>query len=242
MEWAGCRSARLKVMTVAKRSAGLDGKCGAKKRQGTGFCTQRAGWGTDHPGVGRCKLHGGKTESHNQAAEVEVLRQAAQNLGIVPDEHVDPGQQMLDLIAEAARNLEFYRTLVGQLPTHPSADKFTIEDGEPHWERGDPGIYAPTRHQSGIPTGEAKRHILVQMYDDERDRLANFVQVALRAGVEERRVRLAERDATMLQAAQVDTLTAMGLGDRLEEFHREFAARLRSVSAFPAALGAGGTR
>lgn len=37
-----------------------DGCCGAKTRSGTP-CTQRAGWGTDHPGVGRCKLHGGKS-------------------------------------------------------------------------------------------------------------------------------------------------------------------------------------
>lgn len=35
-------------------------KCGAKTRSG-GFCKQRAGWGTDHPGLGRCKLHGGKS-------------------------------------------------------------------------------------------------------------------------------------------------------------------------------------
>lgn len=35
--------------------------CGAKKRQGEGFCTRPAGWGTDHAGVGRCKFHGGAT-------------------------------------------------------------------------------------------------------------------------------------------------------------------------------------
>ena len=32
--------------------------CGAKSRQGTP-CRRPAGWGTDHPGTGRCKLHGG---------------------------------------------------------------------------------------------------------------------------------------------------------------------------------------
>lgn len=48
-------------MTVAKKKKPHDGpKCGAKKRGG-GTCTQVAGWGTDHPGQGRCKLHGGKT-------------------------------------------------------------------------------------------------------------------------------------------------------------------------------------
>lgn len=34
-------------------------ECGAKKRQGEGHCTQPAGWGTEHVGRGRCKLHGG---------------------------------------------------------------------------------------------------------------------------------------------------------------------------------------
>ena len=34
--------------------------CGAKTRGG-GSCGQRAGWGTSHVGIGRCKLHGGKT-------------------------------------------------------------------------------------------------------------------------------------------------------------------------------------
>lgn len=35
--------------------------CGANLKNGSGHCTQPAGWGTDHVGEGRCKLHGGKT-------------------------------------------------------------------------------------------------------------------------------------------------------------------------------------
>lgn len=34
--------------------------CAAKTRGG-GTCGQRSGWGTDHVGEGRCKLHGGKS-------------------------------------------------------------------------------------------------------------------------------------------------------------------------------------
>lgn len=34
--------------------------CGARTRAGT-TCGQAAGWGTDHAGQGRCKLHGGKS-------------------------------------------------------------------------------------------------------------------------------------------------------------------------------------
>ncbi len=36
--------------------------CGAKNDNNDyGFCLQRAGWGTDHLGYGRCKHHGGKS-------------------------------------------------------------------------------------------------------------------------------------------------------------------------------------
>jgi hypothetical protein len=33
--------------------------CGAKKHNSTDTCARPAGWGTTHPGTGRCKLHGG---------------------------------------------------------------------------------------------------------------------------------------------------------------------------------------
>lgn len=43
--------------------------CGGPKRQSDGVCTRPAGWGTPHPGTGRCKLHGGSTQSHVKAAQ-----------------------------------------------------------------------------------------------------------------------------------------------------------------------------
>lgn len=36
-------------------------RCGAKTKAGTP-CQQKAGWGTDHVGTGRCKLHGGASK------------------------------------------------------------------------------------------------------------------------------------------------------------------------------------
>lgn len=56
-------------MTTEPRPYGHDKpKCGAKKRQGEGTCQRPAGWGTDHAGEGRCKLHGGNTRDHRTAA------------------------------------------------------------------------------------------------------------------------------------------------------------------------------
>lgn len=44
------------VTTVLRESTHL---CNSRKRQGEGYCTRPAGWGTAHVGQGRCKLHGG---------------------------------------------------------------------------------------------------------------------------------------------------------------------------------------
>lgn len=49
--------------------------CGGKKRQGPGNCTQRAGWGTDHPKEGRCKLHAGcSTVKHGRYSMIKRPR------------------------------------------------------------------------------------------------------------------------------------------------------------------------
>jgi hypothetical protein len=47
--------------------------CGAKKRKG-GHCTMAAGWGTVHPGTGRCKFHGGSVPNHVKKAAGDELR------------------------------------------------------------------------------------------------------------------------------------------------------------------------
>lgn len=48
-------------------------KCGARKRA-SGNCTLPAGWGTNHYGIGRCKLHGGSTPNQVKAAASEEMR------------------------------------------------------------------------------------------------------------------------------------------------------------------------
>jgi hypothetical protein len=47
---------------TAKKRAAPHGLCGSPRKKGRPACTQRAGWGTTHPGLGRCKLHGGLQE------------------------------------------------------------------------------------------------------------------------------------------------------------------------------------
>ncbi len=50
-------------------------KCGAKTRAGTP-CQQPAGWGTDHVGTGRCKLHGGRSTGPKDKSKIRGNKNA----------------------------------------------------------------------------------------------------------------------------------------------------------------------
>lgn len=173
---------------------------------------------------------------------MELARAACDTLGILVE--IDPGEALLNELWEAEGNVAFYRALVQQLPTHPEPDLFVVGEGEDddgHWDRGETGVYGRTYHQSGIPTGEAKPHILVQLYNDERKHRLAVETACLKAGVEERRVRMIEADATKILGAQIKALVDMGLADRLEEFRAQFVTALRDEAndgRQPAALGA----
>lgn len=52
-----------------------DNICGAKTRAGTP-CKQKAGWGTNHVGEGRCKLHGGKSTGPKDKSKVKGNKNA----------------------------------------------------------------------------------------------------------------------------------------------------------------------
>lgn len=54
--------------------------CGAKKKNGT-TCRAFAGQGTDHPGTGRCKFHGGSTRNHKTAAITTEAKRRMVKLG-----------------------------------------------------------------------------------------------------------------------------------------------------------------
>jgi hypothetical protein len=71
-------------------------KCGRPTRQTGKPCTQTAGWGTDHPGEGACKLHGGCTPiKHGRYSQIKG------HLGDKIQEHLDRPDP-LNLLPELA--------------------------------------------------------------------------------------------------------------------------------------------
>ena len=58
-----------------------DTYCNARKTDGSGYCKHEAGWGTDHTGHGRCKFHGGSTQSQ-ETNIINKLEAAADDAAI----------------------------------------------------------------------------------------------------------------------------------------------------------------
>lgn len=79
--------------------------CHAKKHQGRAgdTCTLPAGWGTDHVGLGRCKLHGGNTPGQRRRALTQAAEEDAQSVlahhGLAPVE--DPVSELGRLASSA---------------------------------------------------------------------------------------------------------------------------------------------
>jgi len=157
-------------------------KCAAKTRSG-GSCARAAGWGSPTPGVGRCRLHGGATPSHRTAASKELARRAIIKFGLDANagvEQLDPREVLAEELWRAKLTVDALDYFVSQL------------------EHNEGGIYGRTYHVSGLPTGEAKPHVLVQMWQAERKHLKEVADVCVKAGVETKRVEIEQQHAQLM--------------------------------------------
>jgi len=74
--------------------------CGARRKSG-GHCRAFAGQGTDHPGVGRCKFHGGSTPNGKKNAVALEAKQRMLRLG-APIDDAQPHEVLLGLLRASA--------------------------------------------------------------------------------------------------------------------------------------------
>src|SRR5258708_6960766 len=94
--------------------------CGAKKRSNGEPCRKFAGEGTEHFGVGKCKLHGGSTKSHKQhAVKVEAQRRAIQ-FGQSVD--IQPTEALLAVLHLSAGHLSWVRDELAALDDKKTFD------------------------------------------------------------------------------------------------------------------------
>lgn len=148
--------------------------CGALKRNGKP-CRLYAGQGTDHLGIGCCRLHGGNSPNHKKhavmtrareeaAAAHKYLLEQAMSFGMVLD--VEPVEALLMSLRLSYGHMAWLRFEIGQMSNE---EKVTM-------------------------TGR----VYLRMWDEERERVARIAKSALDAGVQERQIQLAERYGSML--------------------------------------------
>lgn len=147
-----------------------------------------------------CTKHGGGAKQIRSASKRRLALGEAQaelnRLG-VPIE-VDPADAMLQMVYEAAGNVAFLRMRVqqleqaGRLVGDHDPDDIVSAIGEEENPR--PSIAGRVDPKNW----KAEPHILVSMYNDEREKVVRWSKACRDAGVEEHRVKLAERQGEML--------------------------------------------
>lgn len=98
--------------------------CGARKRNGKP-CKREAGWGTSHPGRGKCKLHGGASKSHRDKAVRDEVNGMARPIS------VSPASALETVLHLAAGQLAYATWKVGEL----TDDELVGSDGYHEWFR-----------------------------------------------------------------------------------------------------------
>lgn len=178
-------------MTTASENSDRDTCCdgpychGKKRGEEGGWCHRPQGWGTDHVGTGKCKLHGGATKSHKTAAKTELARRAVDTYGL-PRE-VDPAVALLEEVHRTAGHVAWLSKVVA------STDQDELVWGVAEEIDRTGGEYAGTE-----TTSRAMPSIWLDLYQRERKHLTDVCKAAIAAGIAERQVRLAEQQGAIV--------------------------------------------
>lgn len=173
-------------------------QCGAKTK-GTGLPCRRP----PLRGATRCALHGGLTPQSLAAAERRLARQeaiaAVTKLGLLVK--VSPEQALLDEVQRCAGMVAYYQSRVEEVAAQGAE---ALVWGHTKTKVG--GDDAGT-------TYEARPNVWLQLLNEERDRLVKASSAALRAGIEERRVKLEEQQGILVAAVIRRILTRLDLSE-----------------------------
>lgn len=161
-------------------------QCTATSKQTGNQCRNTA-----VPGLKVCRIHGGSTARAKAAAarnlETQRARDAANQLGIPLD--VSPQQALLDEVQRAAGMVAYYGQKVAEIAEQ---DANRLVNGVTRVEQRE-GFQAGT-----TKTVEATTSVWLRLWNEERDRLTRVAAAALKAGIEERRVQLAEAQGALI--------------------------------------------
>ncbi len=180
--------------------------CGGKKKQGEGLCTRPAGWGTDHVGAGRCKLHGGCAPSGSKSGRDELVeRQVRELFGKVVPESTPVDNPLAAYATFAGRVMAWMELLDALL-----GDLRTV--GYEHEKAGE------------------QIRAVVQLYERSMSLANTVLSSYARLKIDERLAAISEAQKTVIIRAIEAALEEAGLEDEAAANAKRTAARhLRSA-------------
>lgn len=164
----------------------VPGKCNARKRGSSGYCGQTAGWGTDHAGIGHCKLHGGNTIGQRTKADRDRLDMEVHTL--LDREGLKPMTNPLEQLQLLASEVVQYKNILGS----------KVEEIRT-WSYDD------------ISDKEDLRAVILA-FERAMDRCNAVLSGLVKLNIEERLVRLSEAQASLLIEIVVAVLDSRELG------------------------------
>ncbi len=213
----------------------LDPKlCNAVKRKG-GRCRQTAGWRTDHLGVGSCRLHGGMLPDHRKHGGRILADRAAQatlSKWGVPIQ-IAPQEALLQMVWEAAGNVAWLRSQVQRMEDQDAVGSVpSTEDTVPRdWKSGLIGRVMSSTPEGTLYQRSEEERALVRLYGDWSDRLVKYAKAAIDAGIEERKVRVAEEQGRTIVLAVSNVLVQIGVPeDKILVARSLLAAEFRTLA------------
>lgn len=185
---------------------GVPGKCNAKTRsrtakaKGNRLCKWDAGYGTAHKGIGRCKYHGGNTETHVMNAQRKMLENAVRTYGL-PTE-ITPEDALIGELERTYGAVLWLQARIADMDPealvwgrHQAKQlglrKLSEEGHEELVAAMGPDLYEITL-QAGISAW-------LDLYLRERTHLTRIAAIAIKAGLEERKIEQAERQGTQMR-------------------------------------------
>lgn len=192
-------------------------RCWARAK-GTGEqCSQPAASGQNV-----CRYHGGAAPQAIAKAQKRVAERKAATLVATYGLKIEttPTQALLDEVQWTAGHVAWLRERVQEIESNALAASVNAEDSDeaeagPGDSSPHPLVWGVTKRKTGGEdrgvTEEAAPNIWLKLYQQERAHLAKVCSEAIRAGIEERRVKLAESQGALVAHAIRAILADLGL-------------------------------
>lgn len=172
-------------------------KCGAKRKGGE-LCTRPAGWGTQAPGHGRCKMHGGNFPNQIQHVQKVRAAEAVATYGIKSD--LPPTAALLEEFQWSHGHVSWLRDVIQQID--PEALVWGVSEEHEKGASEFPGVDVKKL---------AQPNVWLRLYHDERKLMLDLGKTIESLKLEARWLDQVQRNAEVMRQVLLVVLANRGV-------------------------------